>query len=305
MAAMQRASEAGIVGLLQAQRPQLDRGPALEAITKHLTAALAGRLTHLTARETEVKAEKVGPHDPSDDLAARDANDVMASLHCVADVDAGTGVVRVQAQLLYPLLDLALGGRRGRAAATVAARRFTAIELRVTERLISQVLGDLQAAFAAVAPLRFRLDRLEAGNRASRLSPSTPACLMIRLQIDLQGCGGCIDIVLPAVALDAVKAASRPAPASVASSGTWASQLFGGICEVDVELEAVLHERTIDLGLASGFSVGQTVSLGIRPDAALAIRCGGVGVAMAAVACREEQLVLSIASCIIDNGPSQ
>jgi flagellar motor switch protein FliM len=304
MAARHRGSGAGISGLALAQRPRLDRAPALKAITEHLTAALAGRLTHLTTREADVKAEEVGQHDPSDYLASLDGQGVVALIECAAHTGVGAGVVRIQAQLLHPLLDLALGGRRGSDVATLAARPFTAIERRVTERLIGQVLGDLRTAFAAFAPIQFRLDRLEAKNRPSRLSPSNSAVLLIRLKVDLQSCAGCIDVVLPAVAVDAAQATSRPAAARTGKGGTWASQLLGELCEVDVELEAVLHERTVDLSLASELKVGQTISLGVRPDAAIAVRCGRVGVVMAAVACREEQLVLSVESCTIDNGSS-
>ncbi len=124
--------------------------------------------------------------------------------------------------------------------------------------------------------------------------------LLFRFTATLQGGGGDVDVLLPAPAIDG---ALRPRAGSPSEAdgdrGVWARRLAEGVRDVDVEVEAVLHERTVSIGLASNLAVGGTLALGIRPDVTVVLRCGAVEVATATVASREDQLVLAVTS---DNG---
>lgn len=302
-AARDPAAGAGILAVAEAQRPQLDRVPALGPATEQLASALSARLAQLAGQEVGIRVDSIQQQDLADWLASLDASSVMAVFAC--QPEAGNGFIRIQDRLVRPLLDLALGGRRDSRPVASAARPLTAIEVRLTERLTRQMLVDLQAACAPSSALGFRFDRLDTKPRAARLPAGATAVLLVRLQVDLGGSESAIDVVLPGAAIDAL----RIAPAGAAAIGqgdgrSWADRLFGGLCEVDVEVEAVLHERMVDLSLARDLKVGETVALGIRPDTAIALRCGDVGVAMAAVACRDDQLVLSVEQRIIENGAS-
>lgn len=301
-AARDQAAGAGILALAEAQRRQLDRAPALEPATERFASALTARLTRLAAQEIGVRVGGIQQQDLADWLGSQDASSAVAVFDCLPE--AGSGFIRIQERLLRPLLDLALGGRRGGRPTASAAHSPTAIELRLIERLARQILVDLQAACAHFSSLEFRFDRLGAKPRTPRLPAATGAVLLITLQVDLGGTEGTIDIVLPGAAIDALQISPANAATGDGECRSWAERLFGGVCEAAVELEAVLHERMVDLSLARDLKVGATVTLGIRPDTAIAVRCGGVGLAMAAVACRDDQLVLSVESRIIDSGAS-
>ena len=68
----------------------------------------------------------------------------------------------VDSALIYSVVDVLLGGRRGTAVTRVEGRPYTSIERALVERLCSVVLDDLSEAFRHVSPVRFRLERLEA-----------------------------------------------------------------------------------------------------------------------------------------------
>lgn len=301
MRAPSSGPEVGIVALAELQRPPLDRLPALQPILGQLATALTGRLAQLAGDPAELRVEAVRQRDLADCLADIDAATTLARFECLPL--AGVGLIGIEDRLLRPLLDLALGGKGAAGLPTPSPRPATPIEARLTERLVRHLLADLAGSLGAAAALDFRFDRL-AGRGCPTAGASGPM-LLISLQAAVRGAAGGIVIVLPAAAVDRLRVARADAAgAGPAEAGGWAARLLAAIGGVDVELEAVLHEGMVGLGFAQALEPGQTLAFDLRPDAALAVRCQGIGVGTAVVACRDDRLVLSVERAPTDPGAS-
>src|SRR3546814_4317432 len=69
------------------------------------------------------------------------------------------GLMTVDSALIYSIVDVLLGGRRGTAAMRIEGRPYTTIERHLVERMVHVVVGDITAAFAPLSPVPLRLDR--------------------------------------------------------------------------------------------------------------------------------------------------
>ncbi|MGL1190129.1 hypothetical protein ACSTLK_23795, partial [Vibrio parahaemolyticus] len=57
------------------------------------------------------------------------------------------GLLTVDSALIYSIVDVLLGGRRGTAAMRIEGRPYTTIERNLVERMVGVVLADMQTAF--------------------------------------------------------------------------------------------------------------------------------------------------------------
>ena len=299
MSATFPVSETGIRALVEAQRPQLDRLPAVQHFAGQLASALTRRFRQLAGEDAELRVAAIRQRDLSDGLAAIGSEATLARFECLPQ--AGAGVVSIDNRLLRPLLDLALGGGSAVGTASITARPATAIETRLIERLMRQVLAEMVSTIRSLAPLEFRFDRLESRPPPADNTVSPATVLMISLEGVVRGVEGGIEIILPSVVVDRLRAVPPGAADTGAQEpGAWAGRLLAGALAAEVELEAILHEGMVGLAFAGDLKPGRTVPFELRPETTIAVRCGGVGIATATIACREDRLVLSVERTRID-----
>ena len=70
------------------------------------------------------------------------------------------GLLTVDSALIYSIVDVLLGGRRGTAAMRIEGRPYTTIERNLVERLVTVVLADMNAAFEPLSKVLFKFERL-------------------------------------------------------------------------------------------------------------------------------------------------
>lgn len=296
------ASRGSFKALIDAQTSRLAQLPGLTAVGERLAQGLARRLAGLTHLEVEAKAGKPRTSSVAEYL------DGLSSPLTLVLVEAAPWqqacLLRIDSVLLYAVLDCALGGRRAASVARVQGRARTAIETRLIERLVQHILADLAEAFATFGTVDPRLDRIEEDPRAVKLGQAEAACVVVAVQVALQGCTGTCDLVLPAAVLGAACRSQALAGSGAGSipSASWAAQLEEQIEKVGLDVEAVLHERRIDLSTVASFAIGSTLALGIRADAPVHLRCGDVLLGSAVVGRRDDQMMLTIDTHAVDLG---
>ena len=99
------------------------------------------------------------------------------------------GLMVVDSGLIYSIVDVLLGGRRGTAAMRIEGRPYTTIERNLVERMVTVVLSDMSAAFDPVSPVTFRFDRLETNPRFATIARPANAAVLARLRIDMEDRG--------------------------------------------------------------------------------------------------------------------
>ena len=100
------------------------------------------------------------------------------------------GLMVIDSAMIYSIVDVLLGGRRGTAAMRIEGRPYTTIERTLVERLIQVVLADLSTSFDPLCPVTFRFERLEVNPRFATISRLSNAAILARLRIDMEDRGG-------------------------------------------------------------------------------------------------------------------
>ena len=97
------------------------------------------------------------------------------------------GLMVIDSALIYSIVDVLLGGRRGTAPMRIEGRPYTTIERRLVERLVSLVLRDLAASFDPLCTVTIKFERLEVNPRFAAIARLSNAAVVARFRVDMGG----------------------------------------------------------------------------------------------------------------------
>jgi flagellar motor switch protein FliM len=188
------------------------------------------------------------------------------------------GLAVVDSALIYSVVDVLLGGRRGTAAMRIEGRPYTTIERTLVERLVGVVLDDLTAAFEPLCPVNFRFERLEVNPRFAVISRPSNACVLVRLRVDMEDRGGKLEILLPYATLEPVRELllQQFMGEKFGRDSIWETHLAEELRHTDIGLDVVLDEQMMPLSSVLNLKVGDQIALGVPPGAPVRLRCGDV-----------------------------
>ena len=151
--------------------------------------------------------------------------------------------------MIYSIVDVLLGGRRGTAAMRIEGRPYTTIERMLVERLVQVVLADLSASFDPLCPVTFRFERLETNPRFATITRPANAAVLARLRIDMEDRGGRIELLLPYATLEPVREMllQQFMGEKFGRDSIWETHLAEELWNTEVELDVVLDEQTMRL----------------------------------------------------------
>jgi flagellar motor switch protein FliM len=188
------------------------------------------------------------------------------------------GLAVVDSALIYSVVDVLLGGRRGTAAMRIEGRPYTTIERTLVERLVNVVLDDLTAAFEPLCPVHFRFERLEVNPRFAVISRPSNACVLVRLRVDMEDRGGKLEILLPYATLEPVRELllQQFMGEKFGRDSIWETHLAEELRHTDIGLDVVLDEQMMPLSTVLNLKIGDQIALGVPPGAPVRLRCGDV-----------------------------
>jgi flagellar motor switch protein FliM len=189
------------------------------------------------------------------------------------------GLFTVDSNLIYAMIDVLLGGRRGQTATRVDGRPYTTIETGLVKRMVEVVLADAEQAFRPVSPVKFNVDRLETNPRFAAISRPTNAAILVRLRIDMEDRGGAIEMLLPYATIEPIRETLLQSfmGDKFGRDPIWEGHLATEIWQAEVEVDAVLYEEMLPLKRLMDLDVGDTLMLDLKADAFVKVRCGDVG----------------------------
>jgi flagellar motor switch protein FliM len=188
------------------------------------------------------------------------------------------GLFTVDSNLIYSIVDVLLGGRRGSSAMRIEGRPYTTIERTLVQRMIEVIMQDMCAAFEPLAPVNFSLDRLETNPRFAAIARPANAAILVKLRIDMEDRGGRTELLLPYATLEPIRKLllQQFMGEKFGRDSIWESHLATELWSTKVNIEAILDEQTMPLKQVMDLQVGQTMMLGAGPDSKIELRCGGV-----------------------------
>jgi flagellar motor switch protein FliM len=269
-------SRGGLEALLDNHTVSYERLPMLEVVFDRLVRLMSTSLRNFMSENVEVTLERIDSLRFSDYLESVPLPALIAVFRAV-EWD-NYGLITVDSPLIYAVVDVLLGGRRGTTPLRIEGRAYTTIERNLVERLILQVLNDLGTAFAPLSAVQFRFERLETNPRFVAIARPTNAATLFKLRFEMEDRGGTLGILLPYATLEPVRdlLLQMFMGEKFGSDSIWERHFAKEMLATQVEIEALLDEQTLSLGAVMNLRVGATLPLRTRPEGAITLRCGQV-----------------------------
>ena len=160
--------EVGIRAIVNSALVSYERLPMLEVVFDRLVRLMSTSLRNFTSDNVEVSLDTITSIRFGDYLNSIPLPAVLSVIR--ATEWDNYGVITVDSALVYSIVDVLLGGRRGTALMRIEGRPYTTIERNLVERMVAVVLEDLSAAFEPLSPVTFSYDRLETNPRFATIA---------------------------------------------------------------------------------------------------------------------------------------
>src|SRR6201747_537819 len=269
-------NNSGIRAIIDSAMVSYERLPMLEIVFDRLVRLMTTSLRNFTSDNVEVSLDSIPSIRFGDYLNSIPLPAILAVFR--AEELDNYGLFTVDSNLIYSIVDVLLGGRRGSSAMRIEGRPYTTIERTLVQRMIEVILQDMCAAFEPLAPVKFSLDRLETNPRFAAIARPANAAILVKLRIDMEDRGGRTELLLPYATLEPIRKLllQQFMGEKLGRDSIWESHLATELWSTKVDIEAILAEQTMPLNQVMNLEVGQTLMLGAGPDSKIQMRCRGV-----------------------------
>jgi len=266
----------GIQAIVNSALVSYERLPMLEVVFDRLVRMMSTSLRNLTSDNVDVSLDNIRSVRFGDYLNSIPLPAMLAVFK--AEEWDNYGIILVDSSLIYSIVDVLLGGRRGTTAMRIEGRPYTTIERNLVSRMITVVLGDLCGVFDLLSPVMFRFERLETNPRFATIARPANAAILAEFRIDMEDRGGRLELLLPYATLEPVRELLLQMfmNEKFGRDSIWEGHLASELWQTDVEIEAVLDEITVPLRSVLDLRVGTRIILNANPESDVTMRCGGV-----------------------------
>jgi len=266
----------GVQALINSALVSYERLPMLEIVFDRLVRLATTSLRNFTSDNVEVSLDSISSVRFGDYLNSIPLPAILSVIR--AEEWDNFGLLTVDSNLIYSMIDVLLGGRRVGGQIRVEGRPYTTIEMALARRMIEVILEDTRKAFEPVTQVSFRLERMETNPRFAAISRPANAAILIELRIEMDDRGGKIEILLPYATIEPIREQLLQMfmGEKFGRDPIWEGHLATEIHAADVEVEAVLHEADLPLSRVLALQPGDTVMFDRAPSDPVRLRCGGV-----------------------------
>jgi flagellar motor switch protein FliM len=266
----------GIRAIIDSAMVSYERLPMLEIVFDRLVRLMTTSLRNFTSDNVEVSLDRITSVRFGDYMNSIPLPAVISVFK--AEEWENFGLATVDSSLIYSIIDVLLGGRRGSSALRIEGRPYTTIETSLVKRLVQVVLADAEQAFRPLSPVKFTIDRLETNPRFAAISRPANAAILVRLRIDMEDRGGNIELLLPYATIEPIRSVLLQMfmGEKFGRDPIWEAHLATEITQAEIAVDAVLYESNIPLKELMKLKVGDTLPLEMRADALVSVRCGSV-----------------------------
>lgn len=264
----------GVRAIINSALVSYERLPMLEIVFDRMVRMMTTSLRNLTSDNVEVSLDQITSIRFGDYLSSIPLPAVIAVFR--AEQLDNFGLVTVDSNLIYSIIDVLLGGRRSNAGVRVEGRPYTTIERSIVTRMIEVVLGDLKTAFQPLTTVDCQLERIETNPRFAAIARAANAAIVVKLRIDMDDRGGRLELLLPYATLEPIRKMllQQFMGEKFGRDNIWESHLADELWQTKIEVRAVLDTITAPLKDVLGLKVGQTLMLNAGPEAPVTVACG-------------------------------
>lgn len=266
----------GVQALINSALVSYERLPMLEIVFDRLVRLATTSLRNFTSDNVEVSMDSISSVRFGDYINSIPLPAVLSVIK--AEEWENFGLLTVDSNLIYSMIDVLLGGRRAGGNIRVDGRPYTTIEMALARRMIEVILDDTHKAFEPLTPVHFKIERLETNPRFAAISRPANAAILIELRIEMDDRGGKIEILLPYATIEPIREQllQMYMGEKFGRDPIWEGHLATEIYAAEVEIEAILQEIDLPLSRVLGMQPGDTIMLDRAPSDPVTLRCGDV-----------------------------
>lgn len=270
------ADQNGLRAIIDSAMVSYERLPMLEIVFDRLVRLMTTSLRNFTSDNVEVSLDRITSVRFGDYLNSIPLPAILSVFK--AEEWDNFGLFTVDSSLIYSIIDVLLGGRRGQTAIRIEGRPYTTIEVSLVKRMVELVLADAEQAFRPLSPVKFNIDRLETNPRFAAISRPANAAILVRLRIDMEDRGGTIELLLPYATIEPIRDVLLQMfmGEKFGRDPIWEGHLATEIGQAEIGVDAVLYEAELPLSQLMSLKVGDTLTLDLKSDALVSVRCGDV-----------------------------
>lgn len=270
----EEAGAQGLKILINSSNISYERLPMLEVIFDRLVRFLTTTLRNFTSDNVEVSLHTMTSIRFGDYLNS-------IPLPCLIGVFKsvewdGSALITIENELIYAMIEVLLGGKKGAKLAYIDSRTFTPIERSLVERLIKVVLTDTERAFEPLSKVTFQHDRIESNPRFATIVRSMNAAILIKVMVDMDEKGGCIEFLIPYSTIEPIRddLLQMFMGEKFGQDSIWEDHLGGELWNTKLRADAVLDELPLKLNDVLAWKKGSFLPLNVKPNATINIKCG-------------------------------
>lgn len=284
----------GISSVVSSSAVYYERLPMLEVVFDRLVRLMTTTMRNFSGENVEISLESISSVRFGDYMNSIPVPS-MVNVFLAEEWD-NHGIVLVDTDLIYTMIDVLLGGRRGSTPMRFDSRHFTTIEMNLIERLVMVFLSDLSAAFDPLCPITFRFDRMETNPKFASITRPTNVAVLVRLGVQLDTRGGCIELLVPYATLEPIRELllQNFMGEKFGRDSIWESHLIKELLHTDLEVDAILDEVMVDLSEVISWKVGSHLQLNATPDSLVKVVCGNIPLFMGNVGKKTGNVAIKI-----------
>lgn len=284
----------GVQAILDSNMVSYERLPMLEIVFDRLIRLMATSLRNFTQDNVEVSLDSIESMRFGEYIDSLTLPTLISVFK--ADEWDNYGLMSLDSSLIYSMVDVLLGGRRGTAAMRIEGRPYTTIELNLVKEIIQLILSDLSSAFDPITSVGFIFDRLETNPRFATITRMSNAVIVAHLRIDMEDRGGRIDLMLPYATLEPIRELLLQMfmGERFGRDTIWENHLMSQLWDTDIEIKAVIKETEALLSDVSAWQKGSFLPLEITPEENISVLCGDVPLFQGSMGRKEDTIVIKV-----------
>ena len=292
----------GVKAILNSSMATYERLPMLDIVFDRLIRMMSTSLRNFTQDNVDVSLDSIESMRFGEYIDALTLPTLLGVFK--AEEWDNFGLISVDSSLVYSIVDVLLGGRRGTAAVRIEGRPYTTIELNLVKEMLNIILSDLSTAFDPVTSVNFSYDRMETNPRFATITRLSNAVIVARLRVDMEDRGGKIDLMIPYATLEPIRdlLLQMFMGERYGRDMIWENHLVERLWNADLETQVILKEKEISLGEITKWQVGSFLPLDMSPHDPVNLICGDVNLFSGAMGRKGDTIVIKILGKADNNG---
>lgn len=203
---------------------------------------------------------------------------VPTSLHILKmEPLRGHALFMIESRLIFNLVDCFFGGT-GKGSYKIEGRDFTSIEYRVINKVVKQVLADLDQAWQPIIPVSFLFVRSEINPQFATIIPPTDVVIVVRFELEMDRMMGRMAIVLPYSTIEPIRSKLYASFQSdqLEIDEQWILRLRKLLGEVAVQISVELGNATLRGEDLMNMEVGDVIILDNDAGKPVSVKVEGI-----------------------------